>query len=102
MDWDRFDWKPNGHKVYHNYSKKLKYDELQFGSHLQHHNHVYTDSKRLRWELGHQVEHNPFKKWEKNEWKLGGHQVAHNLFKEWKRNESKPIITHNIIILIQI
>jgi hypothetical protein len=28
--------------------------------------------------------------------------VAHNLFKEWKRNESKPIITHNIIILIQI
>jgi hypothetical protein len=38
------------------------------------------NSKRLKWELGHQVEHNPFNEWRKFESKLGSHPQHHNAY----------------------
>jgi hypothetical protein len=39
------------------------------------------NSKKLGWKPGgHQVEHNPFKGWERDELKLGGHLEGHDLY----------------------
>ncbi len=58
----------------HNPFNEWERVELKRSDHLTHCN-VYTNSKRLGWELGgHQVGHNPFK-----EWKFSGHPQNHNV-----------------------
>lgn len=52
------------------------------------------NSKKLGWKpSGHQVEHNPFKGWERDELKLGGHSETQNVYMDSKDLDENLVVT---------